>query len=141
MNRSMSLKNQMLLFIILITVFSCSNRSDQSGLTVQTDTNGRLNKQIDTNEIKINTRFPFGCADLSKYKYPVNWPGDLENYGQLKQPKGQEFEKIGSCFSDIHKRETMSKKPEIFQVEHISIGEDLKIECITTQLPDRILIA
>ncbi len=84
-----------------------------------------LVSQTDTSKIQINTNFPFGCADLTKYKYPKHWNRDLENYGHLKKPKGQEFENIGKCFNNINSAKTI-KSPKPQKVELLEIGDIFK---------------
>jgi len=81
--------------------------------------------QGDTVKIQINSNFPFGCADLAKFKYPKCWEGDLKNYGHLKKPKGQELEDIVKCFNAINSAKTIkSLKPK--KIELFEIGDFFK---------------
>ncbi len=79
----------------------------------------------DTSTIKINANFPFGCADLTKFKYPKHWEADLKNYGQLKKPSGKEFDDIGQCFAAINLVKTI-KSPKFQSLELIKIGDNYK---------------
>ena len=81
--------------------------------------------QPDTSKIKINANFPFGCAYLTKIKYPKHWEGELENYGQLKKPSGKEFDDIGQCFAAINLAKTI-KSPKFQSLEVLKIGDNYK---------------
>jgi len=118
------MKNLVLIIIFITTIWSCSNKTDSSNSTNHYVTKDSLITLTETIEIKINTSLPFGCADLTKFKYPKHWDADLENYGQLQQPKGKEFGKIGQCFGKINKVESFKVKPEIRELKHIKIGRD-----------------
>lgn len=81
--------------------------------------------QTDTSKIQINANFPFGCAELTKFKYPKYWEGDLDNYGHLKKPNGQEFKDIGKFFDVINSAKTIkSLRPQ--RLELLEIGDNFK---------------
>jgi len=115
------MKNLLLIFVFFTIILSCSYKTDNSNSSGQNVTKESLITQTNTSEIKINTTLPFGCLNLTKYKYPKHWDGDLENYGQLKQPKGQEFEDIGKCFDAINSAKTI-KSPRPQRLELLEIG-------------------
>ncbi len=121
------MKKRLLLFIFCSAILSCSNKAvDNSNATEKTIIKKSITAPTKTGEIQINMNFPFGCADLVKYKYPKHWEGDLKNYGHLKQPKGKEFEDLGQCFGSLNKVESQQKKPEIIKTHHIKIGENFQ---------------
>lgn len=143
------MKKNLLILICCSIIWSCSNRTVDTSNSIDTPaTQNNLVAETYTSKIQINTSFPFGCADLTKYKYPMHWDGDLENYGQLKQPKGKEFENIGQCFRGINGIMTNKLKPEILELKHIKIGKDFlntvyydtitqhKIDSLKYRLPD-----
>jgi hypothetical protein len=115
------MKNLFLIFVFLTTILSCSFRTDNSNSSGQNITKESFITQTNTSENKINTTLPFGCLNLTKYKYPKHWDGDLENYGQLKQPKGLEFKDIGTCFDAINSAKTI-KPPRPQRLELLEIG-------------------
>ncbi len=120
------MKNRFIIFISCITIWSCSNQTAENTDSLETSsTKDSLIPQSDTSKIQINTNFPFGCADLTKFKFPKNWEGDLENYGQLKKPKGKEFDTIGLCFAAINFVRTI-KSPKFQSLEVVKIGDNYK---------------
>ena len=120
------MKNFLLIFLSCSTIWSCSNRTDDNSISTDSSTTkDNLISQTDTSRIQINANFPFGCADLTKFKYPKKWEGDLENYGHLKIPNGQEFEDIGKCFNNINSAKTI-KSPKPQKVELLEIGDIFK---------------
>ncbi|MEX1189699.1 MAG: hypothetical protein WED33_10610 [Bacteroidia bacterium] len=120
------MKNLLLLLISCSTIWSCSNQTPNNPISADTSaTKDNLIGQTDTAKAQINANFPFGCADLKKFKYPKHWEGDLENYGHLKKPKGQEFESIGKCFNAINSGKTI-KSPRPQKVELLEIGDIFK---------------
>lgn len=120
------MKKLLVLLICGFTICSCSNPSaGNSNFIDTTSTKDNLISQTDTPKIQINSSFPFGCADLTKYKYPKRWEGDLENYGQLKQPKGKEFDDIGQCFELINSSKTIGS-PTLKHLELLKIGDNFK---------------
>ncbi len=120
------MKNLLLIFIYCFTIWSCSNRSVDNSNSVDTSaTKDNLIALPDTSTIKINANFPFGCVDLTKFKYPKRWEGDLKNYGQLKKPSGKEFDDIGQCFAAINLVKTI-KSPKFQSLEVIKIGDNYK---------------
>jgi len=143
------MKKILIILICCLTIWSCSNRTaDNSNSADTSPTNDNLISQTDTSNIQININFPFGCADLTKYKYPKHWGGDIENYGQLEQSRGKEFENIGQCFGKLNGIMTNKVKPEILELKHIKIGKDFlntvyydtisqhKIDSLKYRLPD-----
>ena len=143
------MKKYVLILFCCSTIWSCSKRKVDTSNSLNTpETIDNLATQNDHGEIQINANYPFGCADLIKYKYPKHWDGDLENYGQLKQPKGLEFENIGQCFGEINRIVTNKLKPEILELKHLKIGQDFlntvyydtitqhKIDSLKYRLPD-----
>jgi len=113
----------LLIFLSCSTIWSCSNWTADNSNSVDTSaTKGNLVSQSVTNKIKINANFPFGCADLTKFKYPKHWEGDLENYGQLKKPSGKEFYEIGQCFAAINLAKTI-QSPKFQSLEVLKIGD------------------
>ena len=120
------MKNLLLIFISCSTIWSCSNKTLDNSNSIDTSaTKDNLIAQHDTSKIKINANFLFGCADLTIYKYPKHWEGDLENYGQLKKPSGKEFDDIGQCFAAINLAKTI-KLPKFQSLEVLKIGDNYK---------------
>jgi len=120
------MKNLLLIIIFCSTIWSCSNQTPDNSISKDTlEKNDILIMQTDTAKIQINANFPFGCADLIKFKYPKRWEGDLENYGHLKKPNGQEFEDIGKCFNTINSAKTI-KSPRLRKLELMEIGDIFK---------------
>lgn len=141
-------KMKNLLLIACLTIWSCSNQTDKNSnsadttaviinQTISTDTSKSKSQDnfnladtlsainnvtsVDSTPIQINTTFPFGCANLTKLKYPKVWEG--EGDGTLKQPQGKEFDKIDECFRKINSAKTI-KLPEILKLEHLKIGKN-----------------
>lgn len=107
------------LFLVILALSSCSNKSgDRSGTIVSDTLNDRTEKAL----IQINRNFPFGCENLTT-KY---WPADPKRYGRLKQPDEKEFEKLSECYAQINKTPTLPLKPEITESQHIKIGKDFQ---------------
>jgi len=120
------MKGFLLTFVICSTIWSCSSSTvDNSNSDGTSTTKDNLIAQPDTNHVEINANFPFGCADLTKLKYPKHWEGDLENYGQLKQPNGKEFDDIGKCFALINLAKTI-KSPKLQGLQVLKIGNNYK---------------
>lgn len=120
------MKNLLLLFLSCLTIWSCTNRT--AAQSDSADTRATKNNLIappDTSKIRINANFPFGCADLTQFKYPKHWEGDLENYGQLKKTAGKEFDSIGQCFAAINSVKTI-KSPKFRSLEVLKIGNNYK---------------
>jgi hypothetical protein len=120
------MKNLLLILISCSTIWSCSNQTTDNSISADTSTTkDNLIELTDTAKIQINVNFPFGCADLTKFKYPKHWEGDLENYGHLKKPNGQEFDNIGQCFDGINLAKTI-KSPRPQSLELLQIGDNFK---------------
>lgn len=120
------MKNLLLILLSCLTIWSCSNRTADNSNSVDTSTTkDNLISQTDTSRIQINANFPFGCADLTKFKYPKHWEGDLENYGHRKKTNGQEFENIEKCFDAINLAKTI-KSPRPQSMELLEIGDNFK---------------
>jgi hypothetical protein len=120
------MKNILLIINFCSTIWSCSNQiTDNLISTDSLKTKDNLITQADTAKIHTNANFSFGCADLTKFKYPKHWKGDLENYGQLKKPTGKEFEDIGKCFNAINSAKTI-KSPRPLKLELMEIGDIFK---------------
>lgn len=116
----------LLLLIFSLTIWSCSNKTVDNSNSVDTSaTKDSLIAQTDINKIQINANFPFGCTDLTKLKYPKYWEGDLVNYGQLKKPKGKEFDDIGQCFDAINLAKTITP-PMLKALKLLKIGDNFK---------------
>ena len=114
------------LFICCLIISSCSHKiGDHPKLVDSDNTQGIKITPSDTNEIKINSSFPFGCAELTKFKYPMYWEGDPENYGHLKKTSGKEFDKIGQCFAAINAAQTI-KSPTFQSLEIMPIGNNFR---------------
>lgn len=119
------MKNLLLILITSLTIWSCFNFTSNNTNLAATTSKDYLTEQNDTSIIQINGSFPFGCAELTKFKYPKRWEGDLENYGQLKKNNAQEFEKIGACFDAINMSKII-KSPHTQSIELIEIGDNFK---------------
>ncbi|MFN5213659.1 MAG: hypothetical protein ACK5DY_03505 [Bacteroidota bacterium] len=120
------MKDLLLIFFTFSIIWSCSNQTlDSSNSEDTSATKDNLIAQSDTSKIEINADFPFGCADLTKFKYPKHWEGDLENYGQLKKPSGKKFDDIGQCFASINLVKTI-KSPKFKSLEILKIGDNCK---------------
>jgi hypothetical protein len=126
MNKYNAMKNFFLLIIVCTTSWSCSNQTSEHSIAPDpSNENDHFMAQTDSAQIQVNTNYPFGCADLAKMNHPTYWEGDLAHYGHLKQPHGQEFEKIRQCFNAIHSAQTI-KSPRIRKLELIEIGDFFK---------------
>ena len=120
------MKNILFLLIFSSTIWSCSNQNnDNIILSNTTSKKNNLISQINTTKIQVNTNFPFGCANLKKIKYPKHWDEDLENYGFLKMPEGQEFDDIQKYFKTINFTKTV-KSPRPSKLELLEIGDVFK---------------
>jgi len=120
------MKNLLLILISCSTIFSCSIQTTDNSIPADTfTTKSNLIAQTATAKIQINASFPFGCADLKKFKYPKHWEGDLENYGHLKKANGREFENIGQWFNAINSAKTI-KSPKPQSLELLEIGDNFK---------------
>ncbi len=137
------MKNLLFILITCATIWSCSNPTDHNSNSEDTTAINNQTILIDTSKIKtsdnsnladtlsainntilidptkteINTAFPFGCIDLTKYKYPKHWKGHEEG---LEQPQGKEFEDIGVCFQKINSGKSIgslkTNKLEVLQI-------------------------
>lgn len=120
------MRNLTITIIACLTTWSCSNQTADNSITADGSTlKDNLIEQANTTIIQINTNFPFGCAELTKFKYPKHWEGDPENYGHLKKPYGQEFDHIGQCFDAINFAKTI-KSPKPQTLEILEIGDNFK---------------
>jgi hypothetical protein len=118
------MKNIFLIIIFCSTCWSCYNQTNDNPIsTDNTKTNDNLVGQRDIEKTQINANFPFGCADLTRLKYPKHWEGDLENYGHLKKSNGQEFENIRQCFNAINLAKTI-KLPRPQSLELLEMGDN-----------------
>ncbi len=115
-----------LIFITCLTICSCSHKpTENSTFSDTTLLNKKTIVQTDTNKVKINTGFPFGCADLAKYKYPKYWEENHEHYGQLKSPEGKELADISTLLHKINNAKTISP-PIIKSIEYLNLNEKYK---------------
>lgn len=120
------MRDLLLIFLSCLTIWSCSDRTAELLNSADTSaTKGILIAPLDTGKIKINANFPFGCAELTKFKYPKHWEGDLEYYGQLKKPGGKEFDDIGQCFAAINLAKTI-EPPQVQSLQVLKIGNNYK---------------
>lgn len=120
------MKNLLITLLSCLTIWSCSNRRADNLNSVNTSTiEDNLNSQTETSSIQINANFPFGCADLTKFKYPKHWEGDINNYGHLKKNDDQEFKNIEQCFYAINLVKTI-KSPRPESLELLEIGNNFK---------------
>jgi hypothetical protein len=120
------MKYFLIILLSCLTIWSCANRTAENSDSVDTSaTKDNLILPTDTSRIKINANFPFGCADLKKFKYPKYWEGDLQNYGHLKKTNFQEFEKIEQCFDAINLSKTIIS-PRPHSLELLEIGDNFK---------------
>jgi hypothetical protein len=109
-----------------ISVVSCSNETGGGRLSDQTNAKDSVEISQERSGIEINRTLPFGCSALLSWKYPRFWAGDMEEYGQLKQPNGQEFENLHKCFADLNNNKTIAMDLDMVQVQHVKIGQDYK---------------
>ena len=120
------MKLNILYLISVLILLSCNSKvSDTTSLkseSPKSTENTPTQFIIDT--LKINTEFPFGYPDLTKFEYPKFWKGDLENYGQLIKPDGEEFERIGKYFRKLHANPTIGKSPKVIKIEQITLRYD-----------------
>ncbi len=116
-------KIKILSLISILTLLSCNSKvSDTSLKSESLKSTENTPTIIDT--LKINTEFPFGYSDLTKFEYPKFWKGDLENYGQLIKPDGEEFKRIGEYFRKLHANPTIGKSPRVIKIEQIKLNFD-----------------
>lgn len=118
------MKRQILTILVIVsTIYACTNKAENNSNSIDDSrTEDKLTESIGADEIQINTRIPFGCANLTT-KY---WEADPENYGRLKQPEKKEYLQIGECFESINNANTLPTKPKIIETRHIKIGIDFK---------------
>ena len=140
------MKNILFILIPCATIWSCSNPTDQNLNSADTPTiknqiistdASKINTQVDSNladtlsaidttrligpiKTEINATFPFGCSDLTKFKYPKHWKGQEEG---LEQPLGKEFEDIGECFQKINSVKSIGSL-KIKKLEILKIGNN-----------------
>jgi hypothetical protein len=144
-----SMKNLLFLLILFVTIWSCTNPTNQNSNSADTtiaindqttstdtskvktpnnsnlaDTLSLINNTslIDPTKTEINGAFPFGCIDLRKFKYPKHWKGHEEG---LEQPQGKEFEDIGQYFQKINSSKTLGSF-KVNTLEIVKIGDDYK---------------
>lgn len=119
------MKLKILSLISVLTLLACNSKvsdiSLKSKIPKSTETTP-TQSIIDT--LKINTKFPFGYSGLAKFKYPKFWKGDLENYGQLIKPDGEDFDQIGEYFRKLHANPTIGNSPEVTKIEQITLKYD-----------------
>lgn len=80
---------------------------------------------IDTNNIPINSNFPFGSSELTKVKYPKHWDSDPKHYGQLKYPEENVIHSIRQCFLNLNSQKVI-ETPVIKNIELIKLGDYLE---------------
>lgn len=115
-----------LILIACLTIYSFSHTaSDNSTYSETTSLPKNMNVKTDTDKIKINATFPFGCADLAKYKYPHYWEEDHEHYGRLKSPEGKELADISTLLHTINNAKTINN-PSIKSIEYLNLNEKYK---------------
>lgn len=120
------MKNLLPVFLFYSAIWSCADSTaDKSNPADTTARMANFMAQPDTDKIKMNANFPFGCAELKKLNYPKHWEGNLENYGHLKMPQGKKFEDIGNCFAAIHMAKTI-QSPKFQRLEVLKIGDHNK---------------
>lgn len=104
------------IYLVLIT-FSCntpeveSNAKDSTAIT-----------QLNTNNIPINSNFPFGSIELTKVKYPKHWDNDPKHYGRLKYPEGNVIDSIREYFFNLNSHKVI-ETPAIKNIELIKLGD------------------
>lgn len=109
-----------------LTICACShNTSDNANFSDTTSLNKNAIVQTDTDKIRINTNFPFGCADLAKIKYPHYWQEDHEHFGRLKSPEGKELGDISTLLHTINNAKTISS-PNIKSIAYLEINDRYK---------------
>lgn len=115
------------LIIILIPAFySCSNNiSDNSIYTDTTTINKTVVAQTDMEKVSINTSFPFGSAELRKYKYPHYWEENHDRYGPAKSPESKKLADISTLLSSINHAKTIPP-PEIKNIAYIDLNKKYK---------------
>ena len=120
------MKKHLIILISFSIIYSCSHPAADNLNAVDTSaTRDNLISQTEIGRISINANFPFGCADLTKFNYPMRWEADEEYDGHLKTTNGQEFENIGKCFDAINKgKPIVSPRPK--SVELLQIGDQFK---------------
>ncbi|MCC7301141.1 MAG: hypothetical protein IT233_00720 [Bacteroidia bacterium] len=109
------MKYTLIISIFCLTILSCSDSTNSSKEDVV--------EEIDLNAIQINATLPFGCINLTKLKYPMEWTSDLKNYGQLKNP--EELDSIGKCFYKINSSKVINS-PVVKKSELLLIGDFLE---------------
>lgn len=107
--------------ILYLFASSCSNKHSHGHL------NNEQTQQINYDTILYNnnynhTNLPFGCAGLNNLNYPMHWEGDLQNYGQLKQPAGKTFDEIYTSFEVLNNTPTIDTVLTIQNLQYIQIG-------------------
>ncbi len=111
------------LIYVWVSIFaaSCSNEHSHGSV------NHQQTQQITVDTIRYNnnythTSLPFGCTGLNNLNYPMHWEGDLENYGQLKQPVGKTFDEVYTCFETLNNQPTLDTVLTIYNLQFINIG-------------------
>jgi hypothetical protein len=106
----------LVLFVFSLTIAACSDKGTDNIHSSDYQT------QKDTNDISINTNYPFGCSELINIKFPKHWENDPNNYGQLKHPEGNIVDSIGKFFFEINAHKII-KTPAIQNIEFIKCGD------------------
>jgi hypothetical protein len=114
------------LMVVLVGQVACSPPNGNQTQHISSDSLQFDGQQPDTGKISINAEFPFGYTPLTQFVYPKHWEGDLENYGHLKMPKGQEFEQIDQWYYKLHQTKTIAA-PQPQSIEVLEIGDNFKI--------------
>jgi hypothetical protein len=119
---------KLLRFIIILIpeIYSCSNTiSDNSNYSDTTSTNKTVVAQSDTELVNINTSFPFGSAELRKYKYPHYWEENHDRYGPAKSPESKKLADISTLLSSINHAKTILP-PKIKNFEYLDLNKKYK---------------
>jgi hypothetical protein len=114
------------LLIFSSAIYSCSTKTSENSYSSDTiSLNKNVVAQTDTNKVKINTGFPFGAADLAKYKYPHYWEEDHERYGPVKSPEAKKLSDISTLLHTINNAKVISS-PFIKSIEYLDLNERYK---------------
>lgn len=107
--------------IVVYILASCGEQSVKNAVS-PADTLDKVGAAatIRLQSIPVNAVFPFGCPNLISKR----WLADTENYGQLKKPENQEFDKIYECFASINNVLSKSANLGVDEISVFKIGSE-----------------
>jgi hypothetical protein len=133
-------------YIFCITIWSCSNPTDNNlksadNLPVEVRNDSFVTSKIETakiisniinkdtsierSKVQIDSNFPFGCIELSNFKYPKKWTSTGGDGSEFSDKDEKELKYLSDCFHNINHGNSMLT-PKVEHLEILKIGTNYK---------------